>query len=292
MLPLDAVLDLVGGKFGRFDVACPFCGPGRKEPRNRTRRVLRIWCERADFATYICARCGLAGYASDGLEKGSPRPGRLPASAGHNLEADARRTERALVIWDQAQSFAGSLAERYLAARGVSYSGEALRFHPACHFGPSECHPAMLALMRNAITNRPQGIHRTSLLPDGSGKAGPRKMMLGPSAGAVIKLTDDADVTQVLAVGEGIETTLALRNLPDLSTMPVWAALSAGTMKTFPVLAGIESLWIAADHDPAGILAARACGGRWRDAGREVFIISPNATGADLADIIGGPGDV
>jgi hypothetical protein len=52
-------------------------------------------------------------------------------------------------------------------------------------------------------------VHRTYLLPDGSGKAAidPDKMMLGAVAGGAVRLTDGPGG---LVVAEGIETALSL----------------------------------------------------------------------------------
>jgi putative DNA primase/helicase len=64
-----------------------------------------------------------------------------------------------------------------------------------------------------------------------------------------------------------------------------------------PVLAGspqrgtsaaIESLWIAVDHDRAGVAAARSAAARWRASGAEVFLVTPTAAGADLNDLFRG----
>jgi hypothetical protein len=92
-------------------------------------------------------------------------------------------------------------------------------------------------------------------------------------------------VTLCLGIGEGIESTLSLRELPEFGASPVWALLSAGGVAAFPVLSGIECLWIAVDRDPAGERAAHACAERWRAAGREVFLVKPKAERADLNDI-------
>ena len=56
---------------------------------------------------------------------------------------------------------------------------------------------------------------------------------------------------------------------------PVWAAMSAGAISHFPILSGIESLTIFADPEQIGMNAARACGRRWADAGRDVTIVAP-----------------
>jgi len=76
--------------------------------------------------------------------------------------------------------------------------------------------------------------------------------------------------------------------LSDSFGLPVWACLSAGSLTAFPVLAGVEVLWIAVDHDPsgAGERAAQAVIDRWTEAGREVFTIFPTILKSDVNDIV------
>src|SRR5690606_13333539 len=162
---------------------------------------------------------------------------------------DHERVERAGAIWREACSIEGTPAAAYLASRGVSYQGEALRWHPSCPFGKGERHGCMIGLVRNIVTNEPQAIHRTAI--DAHGRKIDRKAY-GPIGGGAIKLVDDADVGTVIAIGEGIETALSIRELTDLGNMPVWSVLSAGGISAFPVLPGIEAVWIAADNDASG----------------------------------------
>jgi putative DNA primase/helicase len=68
--------------------------------------------------------------------------------------------------------------------------------------------------------------------------------------------------------------------------------LSAGNIAAFPVLTGIESLTILADHDRpdqhgrrAGQKAAAECAQRWDAAGREVVAVIPQREGEDVADV-------
>ena len=145
----------------------------------------------------------------------------------------------------------------------------------------------MVAAMVDIHDDAFRGIHRTPLSPDG-GKADIGRKMLGPSAGAVVKLSRDEDVITALAIGEGIETALSLPMLPECFGLPVWACLSAGNLAAFPVLAGVEVLWIAVDKDPSGEgeRAAKAVVDRWTDAGREVFTIVPTALKSDVNDIV------
>lgn len=201
-------------------------------------------------------------------------------------EADkVERTRRALSMWNEAGPFAGTPAEAYLARRGLSYEGEALRWHPACPFGKGTWHGCMVALVRNIRTNEPQAIHRTAIDPQG------RKIdrkAYGPIGGGAIKLTDNAEVERVIAIGEGIESTLSIRQLPDLGGMPAWAALSAWGIETFPVLPGIETVWIIADNDISGSgqKAAQTAAKRLHEGGIETIIVSPSREGDDLNDLI------
>jgi hypothetical protein len=55
------------------------------------------------------------------------------------------------------------------------------------------------------------------------------------------------------------------------------------------MFSGLRKLWIATDHDPAGLRASRNLGERWRDDGREALLIIPTEAGQDLIDLaIGG----
>jgi putative DNA primase/helicase len=149
--------------------------------------------------------------------------------------------------------------------------------------------PCMIALVRNINTDKPQAIHRTAL--DLSGNKvevnGCSRMSLGPVGGGAVKLTDNAEVTTCLGIGEGIESTLSLRSIPEFGASPVWSLLSAGGIEVFPVLAGIECLWIAIDNDQhgRGQQAAQACSNRWKAASQEVFRITPNQLGDDLNNL-------
>jgi len=185
--------------------------------------------------------------------------------------ADLRRRVRsALRRWDTSIPIAGTLVETYLASRGLSYTGDAI------HYRAND--RSMVALMTDAISNAPCGVHVTFLDSDGR-KIG--RKMYGRARGAVVRLSADGNVTLGLAIAEGIETALAT------PFRPIWACLSAGTLATFPVLAGIECLTIFADNDHSGtgIRAAKACAERWHGAGREAIISIPTQTGTDFADL-------
>ena len=195
---------------------------------------------------------------------------------------DRKNRHNALRIWCESRGKKGTAAEAYLASRKLSYEAAALRFHPSCPFG-RERWPAMVAAMTDLQNDTFCGVHRTALMPDGSGKAPPGKMMLGSARSACVKLSADEEVSDALMICEGIETGLALL---AIGISPIWALLSAGGLARLPVLAGINSLTIFADNDrsEAGVRAARKCAERWSNADREARIVMPETIGADWAD--------
>ena len=209
-------------------------------------------------------------------------------SESANADA-AKRTARALAIWMESQDPHRTLVQTYLEQRGLILPDEAvdaIRFHPACPFRARRV-PAMVALVRDVRTNEPRAIHRTVLTADGrkAEVGGQSRLSLGPVGGGAVKITPDEQVTLCIGVGEGIESALSLRLAPEFGASPVWGLLSQGQLRAFPILAGIESLWIAVDYDHAGIKAAHACAARWQVAGAEVHLVQPIAAGADLNDL-------
>lgn len=186
------------------------------------------------------------------------------------------------------ESLQGTPGETYLRRRGCATpppDGD-LRYHPHVWHSPTRTYwPALLAIITDAVTGEQMGVHRTYLAPDGSGKAPiePPRMVLGPKQGGVIRLWPDEAVDIALGIGEGIESCLSLAWV----MRPTWAAIDAGNLAAFPVLAGVQSLTIATDHDPAGIAGAKACAERWTAAGREVRLVVPPLPGHDLNDVGG-----
>jgi hypothetical protein len=203
----------------------------------------------------------------------------------------AARIEAARRIWNGTIELPGSVAWKYLEHRGISppeYVSD-LRFHAACPVYRGAINeprlPAMVALFRDIITNEPKGIHRTFLLPDGTGKDaryGYAKKMLGVHKGCAVKLADDSEVTLGLGLSEGIENGLTLG---AWGWWPIWAAGDAGSIGAFPVLAGIECLTIFADADDrgTGIDNARRCARHWSVAGKRAEI-QKAPVGADWND--------
>jgi CHC2 zinc finger/Toprim domain len=202
-------------------------------------------------------------------------------AVGQRDDAEAsRRRDLARRIWMDAIAPHGTLVERYLGHRRVRLPDAAvLRFHPCCPRSGGAL-PAMVALMTDAETGEPLGVHRTFLRPDGNGKAPLEKpkMMLGRAG--VVRLVDLAEIGVGLGLAEGIETALAV--MQRIGWGPVWAATSAGAIRSFPVLRA-TTLNIFADADTTGQAAANRCAARWMAAGSDVLVHTPPA-GEDWAD--------
>jgi hypothetical protein len=186
-------------------------------------------------------------------------------------------------IWSHTEEIAGTPVDAYLAMRiRTQARPNDIRYLAPGILGPF---PIMVARVTDIITAAPISLHFTRLKLDGSGKAPVEKpkllMTRHRKSGGCIRLVPDADVTTGLGLTEGIETGLAVM---AAGWSPVWAAIDAGNMAAFPVLNGIESMTIFADHDTAGLRDADACRRQWRDAGRECRIVNPRTLGADWAD--------
>jgi len=230
---------------------------------------------------------------SDPFAPISIRPARVDARpVDRNDDDTAERTARALPAFYDGGPIADSPASRHLERRGVAshdVHGDVLRWNASCPFGSGERRGCLVALVRNIISDEPQAVHRTVI--DHAGKklshlGSNGRLALGPVRGGAIKLTDDADVSTVIGIGEGIETTLSIRRLPGLSEMPVWSVLNAKGIASFPVLPGIECVWIAVDNDASGTgqTAAHSAAERLNAAGVEVILVTPTEVGADLND--------
>lgn len=194
----------------------------------------------------------------------------------------------AMAIWSESRDPRGTLVETYLRSRRLELpdeaANEAIRFLAPCPFGAKHF-PAMVCFVRNIVTNEPQGIHRTALMPDGAaikrnGKT--FRSSLGTLAGGAIKIDPDDDVTQGICIAEGVETALSGR---QMGLWPVWSVLSTSGITTFPILPGIDGLQIFRENDANGASgkAVEACGRRWYDAGRDVIVVDPEL-GKDLND--------
>lgn len=239
-----------------------------------------------DCRDYVAGRLGIG-----------PRGRRAPVthvSAVPATPSPAARIERALAIWNEAVEPRRTVVERYLNSRRLDLledvAGCVIRFHARCPWkdrdsGVTIRVPAMVCAMRSVTMGAITAVHRTRLSPDG--QKVDRRMMgvaagIGFSSIAAVMLDEAGDD---LAVGEGVETAMAAR---QLGVRPAWALGSAGAIAAFPLLSGIRTLRLLAEmNDIASERAIASCGERWCAAGRKVIVIRPSC-GKDMNDALWG----
>ena len=186
-------------------------------------------------------------------------------------------------LFAMARQIRGTLAETYLAARGIAdlAGTECLRFHPTCYYrpdrhSPTETWPALIAAVTD-LTGRITGVHRTWLDPDGFSSATLGKAPLDTPRRALGRLRGNGVrfgiATDILAAGEGIETVLSVRQaLPDL---PGIAALSATHLAAIDLFPALRRLYVLRDVDPAGDAALKTLTGRAMSLGIDTIPLSP-----------------
>jgi hypothetical protein len=188
----------------------PDCGPGAAG-----RWTDAASAEHGDLLDVIRESCGLVEFREVAEEARrflalpraeAPREPRPPALQGS--PESARR------LWAMARPLAGTLAEAYLHARGISdlRGCETLRFHPRCWYRGDDddlrdrardAWPALIAAV-TALDGTMTGAHRTWLDPGPACKAPvstPRRAM-GLLLGNAVRFGRAADV---MVAGEGLE---------------------------------------------------------------------------------------
>jgi hypothetical protein len=300
----DVALALAGPRAqrlpdGGYLVSCPVPshgkGRGDHNPSLRltdgdTRLLVHCYggCDRLAVLDELRRR----GLLNGALTRGPSPPPRSSPVAAREADKARARIKWAREIWYAARDPRGTLAEDYLRFRWLALHdalvGRVLRFHPRCPWLNENAErifvPALIAVFRSLDDNAITAIHRIRLdQPERWPKA--ERRMLGLVGRSAVKL--DADVGDELAIGEGVETCMAARQL-DIGVGPAWALGSTGGIKHFPVLPNVRTLRILGENDSANEAAVEQCGLRWQAAGRCVRVIKPTDDCKDLNDVLGG----
>lgn len=209
-----------------------------------------------------------------------------PKASSSPAQDDRDRIAAALRLWHLplALPAASSPVEIYLRSRGISLAApSSVRFHPCLKHPNGGVWPGMVALVTREPDGQASAIHRTFLTRDGTGKAPvcAQKMMLGPCSGGAVRLAEPSDV---LMIGEGIETCLAAMQETGHSA---WAALSTSGLRALDLPKAVRDVIVLADGDDPGEAAARDCALRWKLEGRRVRIARP-PKGMDFNDMLVG----
>jgi hypothetical protein len=227
---------------------------------------------------------------------------RAEHSPQHEADTEANAARRSAYaldkVWLETLPPLGTPVETYLAMRKIDLrkltadAHASIRYSPRCPRPKDEYGnhppplPAMVCLVRH-IRHGPIGIHRTFLLPDGSGKArvDPDKASLGPIAGGAVWFGMPCE-DEWLATGEGIENVLSVAQSRGLSA--AWPALSTSGLRSLVLPAEARMVLIVADNDGncAGQRAARDAANRFLREGRRVKIVLPPTIDQDFNDIL------
>lgn len=235
-------------------------------------------CDQRDVIAALKERGLWEGKAHSYLRKSRHRK----VSPPRPDPSQAERSAVALSIWQSTIPAEGTPVEAYLASRGLTCSLPlSLRFHSGLKHPSGRIWPCMVALVTRGADETPLAIHRTFLARDGQGKAPvePTKMMLGPCRAGAVRLGDPSDV---LMIGEGIETCLAAM---QTTGHPAWAALSTSGLRALDLPDCVRNVIVLADGDDPGEAAARDCALRWMRQGRRVRIARP-PRGLDFNDML------
>jgi hypothetical protein len=244
--------------------------------------------EYGDLLDVIRESCGLVEFrdvadeARRFLAMPRPEPQLRPFDAQRQPAAARDSPEVARRLFAMSQPIVGTLAERYLAGRGINLPARecALRFHPGCYYrdlvtGQTQTLPALIAAV-TSVEGQITGLQRTWLDSAGNGKAqlvDPRRS-LGHLLGNGIWLgLDPSAPVPVMAAGEGFETMASLRTV--MPTLPMAAATSANHLAGLIFPPGCRRLYIAADADAAGRHGIERLSQRADDAGILALVLRP-----------------
>lgn len=242
--------------------------------------------EYGDLLDVIQESCGLVEFRDVADEArrflAMPQPRAQFHSAQRQPAAARGSPEAACRLFAISGPIAGTLAERYLAGRGILLTARerALRFHSGCYYrdlvtGETQTLPALIAAVTD-LDGRITGLQRTWLDPGGDGKAqvdDPRRS-LGHLLGNGIWLgLDPGAPVPVMAAGEGFETMASLRTV--MPALPVAAATSANHLAGLIFPPGCRRLYIAADADAAGRHGIERLSQRAGEAGIATLVLRP-----------------
>jgi putative DNA primase/helicase len=269
---------------------CPLCG-GRDRYR---------FSDKDGDGWYFCNQCGAGNglvlirkkhgwdhkTACDEIDKiigGLSAPVVGPNRSQCSSERRARDIERLL-----AEATDQAIVDTYLRRRGLSVSSPVLRGHPDCPYFDADRKPSgrLRAILAPFIG--PDGEIKTAhRIYDAPHLAKPERKKNMPAVGTIrggaVRLFDCGEE---LAIGEGIETMLAVR---EVFGVPVWACLTANGVESFAPPAGVRHMHVYADNDTncTGQKAAYTLANRLSICNKiTVEVHVPPIVGADWLDIL------
>ena len=231
---------------------CINCGDDRKNAR---------WVRKDEY--FICTKCGWTSPLDaailwtgkdfkqvTSLIRGKGMENMAITATVVDSEKNAKRIKSILAETKRLTDI--DPVSKYLRKRGINILPvNNVKYHPSMPFYHENKdvsrHPAMISILRNT-NGAGTTLHVTYIDFDGN-KANlevPRKILPAalPIQGSCIQLFEPED--GIIAVGEGIETMLAVRQLFDY---PVWAAGNAGQLEAMVFHEQVRKVIIFGDND-------------------------------------------
>jgi Toprim domain len=280
-----ARLNLIRGRDNRWRGRCPACGYPKP--------TFEVAVEQ-DRIAVSCTACGAVG----GIAAMMGIPSELIVAP----RAQPSKVARALDAWRNSTPATGTLVESYLQSRGIRCPPPAsIRHLPRQrNWSDGKIYPAMISLVQRVPGDEDCALQSGALLieagahftflqgggPDGLVRKAATdacKLTLGQLRYGGVWLTPFGEIGEQLAVAEGIETALSVRQITNVPTV---AALSAAGMRSLRWPPQVRRLWIAADNDEAGLGAAKALLGRALRAGLQAHIKLPAGGKNDFNDLL------
>ena len=206
-----------------------------------------------------------------------------PGVRKYRRNCDANMSNLAFGLWRRAEPATGTPVASYLEKRAITDTipGAIRYLANAEHKATQSRLPCMLAALMRWPGNDVIAVHRTFLMPDGTGKAAVpgSKLALGPMAGAAVML---AKATETLGLAEGIETALsAMQMYGD----PVWAACGSNLAGVI-IPDTVKRVIIYADNGEPGERAAEKAAELFHAQGRSVTLSHPVDGYGDFNDFL------
>ena len=181
-------------------------------------------------------------------------------------------TAAARNLWRESVPIEGTLAERYLIARGIPGPHPKLRFHPRTPLGADKdvrWLPAMLAPVENSLGL--VAVQRTFLDEDDVVRRpfpNPKRLLGLPADGAVRLAPATAD----LGLAEGVEDAGSAAAWFDV---PVWAVLGAQRYASVAIPQTVRRVIVYADQDEAATIGLEKALAHLEANGRQVVMRLP-----------------
>lgn len=256
---------------------CPYCHGDVSKADNQYK--LNINYEKL---VYHCHRCGASGTYYQFKEQQGLKSAARKTAVQKPLEIHER-------LWIEAIDISTAEAEparKYFESRGLSVPNtQRIKFLTSAKYFEDGIHiGSYAAIISRVEDNSGQFVAVHVIYLDSTGGKAPvksPKKMMGKIGGGSVSFGDSSTV---IAVAEGIETSLAVHEATKLTT---YSCLSANGLKKFEPLAGVKAVFIFADNDVSktGQRAAFDLATRLYRKKIEVYVLIPDR---DYFDVWGG----